>query len=636
MGVPRGPPKPTMSNQFQLMREKRFLPFFLTQFLGAFNDNVFKTALITLVAFRGAEFAGLGSAQLTTLLPGLFILPFFLFSATGGQVADKYDKGSVARVVKLCEIAIMLLAGWGFLAHSLWQLVLALVLMGLHSTFFGPVKYSYLPQHLAPQELVGGNGMVGMGTFVAILLGQVLGAGLIALDDSNRLASIGVLALAIAGWWASRGIPSSPPAEPGLKVNLNPFSETWRNIGFARSNRAVWLSVLGISWFWFYGATVLAQFPNLAKSALGGSESVFMLLLTVFSVGVGIGSLLCERLSRGRVEIGLVPLAAIGLTLFGTDMYFSIPDTPLMQNGGITEYLQHFTHWRLLFDIAALGLCGGLYVVPLNAMIQTRCDRRYVSRVIAAVNIMNAGFMVVSAGVSMVLLGLGLSIGELFLAVALFNAVVAIYIYTLLPEFLMRFIVWLLVHTVYRVRTQGVAHIPEGGAAVIVCNHVSFVDALVILAASPRPIRFVMDHRIFRIPVLNFVFRENRAIPIASAKEDPDTLHRAYDDIAAALAAGDLVGIFPEGRVTDSGEIAPFKGGINKILQRNPVPVVPMALRGLWGSFFSRKGGPAMSKPFRRGFFNRIELIVDAPMAPDSVSPAALQARIQTLRGEAA
>ncbi len=618
-------------SQFQLLGERRFRPFFLTQFLGAFNDNVFKTALITLVTFRAGQLTQLDGRTLATLLPGLFILPFFLFSATSGQIADKFDKAVVARAVKLFEIAIMALAAWGFVAWLLWPLVSALFLMGLHSTLFGPVKYAYLPQHLKQEELVGGNGMVEMGTFVAILAGQVLGAWLVSVTDDGTLVASVVLALAVLGWWVSRGIPVSPAADPGLRVNWNPFTETARNLRFAHGNRTVWLSLLGISWFWFYGATLLAQFPGYARGVLGGDESVFILLLTVFSLGVGIGSLACEKLSGGRVEIGLVPFGAIGLTVFGVDLYLASLTTPAAALS-LVDALR--AHWRLLADIAAIGLFGGLYIVPLYALIQTRSEKSHQSRVIAANNILNAAFMVVSAGVTVALFALGLSIPQVFLATALFNAVVAIYIYTLVPEFLVRFIVWMLIHTIYRFDARGLETIPAEGPAVIVCNHVSFVDALVITAACRRPIRFVMDHRIFRTPVLSFVFRTNRCIPIASAKEDPALLARAYEDIAAALAAGELVGLFPEGRITDPGELYPFRSGITRIVGRTPVPVVPLALRGLWGSFFSRKDGPAMSRPLRRGLFSRIELVVGEAVSPEAATPAALQTIVAGLRGE--
>ncbi len=625
----------SMSNQFQLMRERRFRPFFFTQFLGAFNDNVFKTALITLVTFRAGQLTDLDGKTLATLLPGLFILPFFLFSATSGQIADKFEKSAVARAVKVFEICVMLLAAWGFIANLLWPLVTALFLMGIHSTLFGPVKYAYLPQQLKKDELVGGNGMIEMGTFVAILLGEVLGAWLATAQQGSVMTSTMIVGIAVLGYWVSRGIPFSPAADPQLKINWNPITETWRNIAFVRGNRVVWLSILGISWFWFYGATILAQFPSYAREVLGGDESVFILLLTVFSFGVGSGSLLCERLSGHKVEIGLVPFGAIGLTLFGVDLYFA--SNAVVTTSSLVGYRDFITvaaHWRVLADIALIGLFGGFYIVPMYALVQTRSEKSHQSRVIAANNILNALFMVISAVVSMLLFKLGLNIQQLFLATALFTAVVAIYIYTLVPEFLMRFIIWILIHSVYRLKKQGLEHIPEEGPALIACNHVSFVDALVIAAACPRPIRFIMDHRIFKIPILNFVFREGKTIPIAPAKEDPQMLERAYEEVAKALADGDLVGIFPEGGITQSGDIMPFKGGVSRILERSQVPVVPIALRGLWHSFFSRKDGPAMTRLERFKPFRSIGLAVGEPMLPAVVTPENLRTAIVTLRGD--
>jgi len=625
-----------MSSQFQLLRERRFRPFFFTQFLGAFNDNVFKTALITLVTFRAGQLTDLDGKTLATLLPGLFILPFFLFSATSGQIADKFEKSAVARAVKVFEIGIMLLAAWGFLNNSLWPLVAALFLMGVHSTLFGPVKYSYLPQHLKEEELVGGNGMIEMGTFVAILVGEILGAWLATSSFGPGLMSAVVVGVAVAGYWVSRGIPLSPAADPGLKINWNPVTETWNNLRFAHGNRTVWLSLLGISWFWFYGATVLAQFPSYAKDVLHGDESVFILLLAVFSFGIGLGSLLCEKLSGHKVEIGLVPFGAIGLTLFGVDLYFATPrGAAPAEAWAWSSFLVQPAHWRTLADVVLLGLFGGFYIVPLYALIQTRSEKSHQSRVIAANNILNALFMVVSAGVSMALFALGLSIPQLFLATALFNAVVAIYIYSLVPEFLLRFIVWILVHSIYRLDCKGVdERVPEKGGALIVCNHVSFVDALVISAACRRPIRFVMDHNVFRLPILNFVFRHSRAIPIASAKEDPVMLEAAFAEVGRALENGDLVGVFPEGHLTRDGELQPFRPGISRILAANPVPVVPMALSGLWGSYFSRIDGAAMQTPFRRGVFSDIALHVGAPVPAGEATPDHLRTKVLALRGE--
>ena len=621
-------------SQFGLLRERRFLPFFCTQFLGAFNDNVYKNVLVIMLAFHAASITNISSGMLVNLCAGLFILPFFLFSATAGQLADKYEKSAIIRYVKLFEIAIMVIGAVGFVHKDLTLLIGALFLMGLHSTLFGPVKYSILPQQLQPDEIVGGNGMIEMGTFLAILAGTILGGLLVAQEQFAVLVSAAVIGIACLGYLASRAIPSAPPAAPDLKINWNPLTETWANFKFTKQNRTVFLSVLGISWFWFYGATLLAQFPNYCKDVLGGNEHVATLMLTMFSVGVGTGSLLCEWLSGHKVEIGLVPFGSIGLTVFALDLYFASPTAASGALVGAGEFLARAGSWRILCDLVLIGVFGGFYIVPLYALIQTRSERSHQSRIIAGNNILNALFMVASAAMAVLLLHAGFSIAQIFLVVAILNAVVAIYIYTLVPEFLMRFLIWLLIHTIYRLEKSGLEKIPEEGAAVIVCNHVSFVDALIIAAACRRPIRFVMDYKIFRVPVLSFIFRTGKTIPIAPKKEDPALLEKAYDDIDAALRDGDLVGIFPEGRITDSGELYPFRPGITRILASRPVPVIPLALRGLWGSFFSRIDGPAMSQPSRLRPLRRIALVAGDSVAPAQATPEALQQTVLGLRGD--
>ena len=622
-------------NQFSLLTQRRFGPFFWTQFLGAFNDNLFKTALLVVLTYDALSWTTLDPALLNNLIPGLFILPFVLFSATAGQIADKFDKGRLARFVKLLEIAIMLVAGIGWMTHTLWLLVAAVAGMGLHSTLFGPVKYAYLPQQLKPEELVGGNGVIEMGTFVGILLGEVAGAVLVAAKPFGiELVAGATLGCAVLGLLASWRIPPSPAPAPELRISRNPFAESIRNLNFSRQNRTVFLSMLGNSWFWFYGALVLAQFPLFAKDYLHGDHSVFVLLLTVFSLGIGAGSLLCERLSGRKVEIGLVPFGSIGLSVFGIDLYFAssayagtaaVDAFALLAQPGVP---------RILADIVLIGIFGGFFIVPLFALIQTRCDPKHVSRTIAGMNILNALFMVASAGVAILLLGQGFTIPELFLVTALLNAVVAVYIFSLVPEFLMRFLAWLLIHTVYRVRTVDVARIPEEGPAVLVCNHVSYVDALVIGAASPRPIRFVMDHRIFKTPFLSWLFRAAKTIPIAPAKEDPWLMEKAFVDIAHALHDGELVCIFPEGKLTSTGEINEFRAGIAKIVARSQVPVIPMALRGLWGSMFTRDKANLFERRVERGVRSKLALAVGLPVTPEQATPEYLQEQVLALRGD--
>lgn len=577
-------------NQFNLLKQKRFLPFFVTQFLGAFNDNVFKNALIILIAFQGVQLSGSETSVdlLTNLSAGLFILPFFLFSATAGQWIDKKEKSQSIRFIKLVEVGIMLAAAYAFYIGAIYVLIALLFLMGTQSTFFGPAKYSYIPQHLHETELVAGNALVQMGTFVAILIGTMMGGILIADDQGRQWVAIAIVVLAILGYLASRFIPHTPSLEPDLKINKNPFTETWRNIAFIHKKRVVFLSVLGISWFWFLGATYLVQLPSYTKTTLSGNEQVVTLLLTCFTLGIGVGSLLCNWLSGQKVELGLVPFGSIGLTLFGVDLFFARPEIISTSLIGVAEFITIPGSFRVMLDVLFIGVFGGLYIVPLFALIQQRSEPQHLSRVIAGNNIFNALLMVLSAIMAIILLGSGVSIAELFLIVAVMNAAVGLYIYTLVPEFLMRFIVWMLIHSIYHVRKQDLDNIPDEGAAVLVCNHVSYVDALIIAGCIRRPVRFVMYYKIYNLPVLNFVFRTAGAISIAGKYEDPELMEKAFDEIEQALKNGDLVCIFPEGKLTKNGAMNKFRPGVERILERTPVPVVPMALNGLWGSAFSR------------------------------------------------
>ncbi|HEX7644697.1 MAG TPA: MFS transporter [Burkholderiaceae bacterium] len=625
----------SQSNQFSLLGQRRFAPFFWTQFFGAFNDNVFKTALITALTFDAASWTTIPAGTLNNMIPGLFILPFVFLSATSGQLADKFDKARMARAVKVLEVVIMLIAGAGWFIHNLWLLIAAVVGMGIHSTIFGPVKYAYLPQHLKKDELVGGNAVIEAGTFVGIVIGEVLGVVLVELPGwGTELVAGATLGFALIGWAASQFIPVSPAADADLKINWNVFSESFRNLRFSSKNRPVFLSLLGNSWFWFYGAIMLAQFPEFAKAYLHGDHNVFVLLLAIFSVGIGAGSLLCEKLSGHKIEIGLVPMGSIGLTIFGADLYFAAQSYVNTQTVGIEAFLAQHGSWHILFDCSMIGVFGGFYVVPLFALIQTRCDPAHISRTIAGMNILNAIFMVVASLMAMVLLNMGATVPQLFLITAGLNALIAIYIFSLVPEFVMRFLAWILIHTIHSVRGVDTDRIPKEGAAVLVCNHVSYVDAIVIMAASPRPIRFVMDHRIFKIPVLAWIFRTAKAIPIAPAKEDPVMMEKAYDAIAQALQDGELVCIFPEGRLTQTGEMNEFKGGVKKIIDRTPVRVIPMALSGLWGSLLTRGEGNPFGRSFRRGPWSKLALAVGEAVEPADVTPELLRQKVLALRGD--
>ena len=619
------------ASQFQLLRQKRFAPYFATQFLGAFNDNVYKNALIVLIAFMGAG-EGIDTGLMVNLAAGLFILPFFLFSAFAGQIADKYPKALLIRRIKMAEVAIMAVAVLAFYTGDIAFSMTVLFLMGTQSAFFGPVKYAMLPQYLESDELIGGNALVESGTFLAILIGTIVGTKLAAVPEQGTLfVSVLIVMLAGAGYLAARRIPEREATNPELVMRKNPFAETADVLRLAARSRTVFLSILGVSWFWFLGATYLAQFPNYTREVLGGDVNLFTLLLALFSVGIGVGSLLCDRLSGHHVEIGLVPFGAIGLTLFGTDLYFATPDVPWGAGLALIECVTADGAWRVLLDVLMLGVFGGFYIVPLYALIQQRSDTRARSRIIAANNILNALLMVLSALVAIGLLSAGVTIKGLFLMMAIFNAIVALYIFTLVPEFLLRFVGWILIHTTYRLDVQGDEHIPARGAAVIVCNHVSYVDPVIVNAVANRPVRFAMDHRIYALPGLNYVFRAARAIPIAPKKENPEILEKAYLQMIEVLRDGELLCIFPEGQITRDGELNEFRPGVRRVVTEAPVPVIPMALRNLWGSAFSRSHEVRLP----RKLFARIEVRIADPIEPDDLDVDALRALIADLRGEA-
>ncbi len=625
-------PRSARHSLIPLLGARRFGPLFLTQFLGAFNDNLYKNALLILLAFQASSWTTLAPEVLANLAAGIFILPFFVFSATAGQLADKFDKAFLARLSKVLEIVIMGVAMAGFFIHSLVVLLAALFLLGLQSTLFGSVKYAILPQHLHADELVGGNALVESGTFVAILLGTIVGGLLAGLGKHPGWIALGGFVVALAGYVASLGIPVAPPPQPGLRINPNPLTETWRNIGYACQHRTVFLSMLGISWFWLYGALLLTQIPVFGKSILGGSEATVTLLLAVFTVGIGLGSVLCDRISGKHLEIGLIPLGAIGLSVFGLDLSLASPVAlPASAPLSVPELLQVFSTWRVLFDLLAIGLFGGFYIVPLYVLVQMRSDLAHRARIIAANNIINALFMVVGALGAAALLGQGVLIPALFALAALANALVALFICGRVSDDFLRFIAGILAHAMYRIDKLGLENIPEKGPAVLICNHVSFVDAIILLGVVRRPIRFVMDHRIYGAPLARFIFRAARTIPITTAKESEQRKEAAFAQIAEALAAGELIGLFPEGRITSDEHLNRFRYGVQRIVAETPVPVIPMALRGLWGSFFSWRYGLAMSQPWLIRLRRRIAVVAGEAVAPERADPDYLQGVVAAL-----
>lgn len=579
-------------NQFSLLRERRFVPFFWTQFLGAFNDNVYKNALVIMFAFQVTSLSAQDANALINLSAAIFILPFFLFSATSGQIADKYEKSRLIRYTVLLEVGLMILGSAGFYLGSLGLLMFTLFLGGVQSALFGPVKYAYLPQHLKSEELVGGNGLVEMGTFVAILLGTVLGGILIGVANWGKtLVSIATVSTALIAYTVSRRIPVTPAPDPRLAIRWNPVTATRDTLRFARHNRTVFLSILGISWFWFYGATFLSQFPNFAKEVLGGDESVVTLLLAFFSIGIGTGSLLCERMSGRGLELGLVPLGSIGLTLFAIDLYFASRGFAQPSTLGWTAFIARAEAWRVVLDLVLIGVFGGFYTVPLYALIQARSDPTHRSRIIAGNNILNALFMVISAGFAIGLGQAGFTVAQVLLLTGIVNAFVALYIYTLVPEFLLRFILWLLVHSVFPISKTGLEHIPKTGTALLRCGSGGIADALIIAAAVRRPIRFVVAERWLRAPLIGFLLRSGGAIALPA---DPAET-RFEQEIAAALEGGDLLCVFTNPQA--SALVRPLV----------EIPVIALALR-------ERSGIQPRPRGWR-ALFHTIELSASPPVA---------------------
>ncbi|HYX36235.1 MAG TPA: MFS transporter [Oligoflexus sp.] len=612
-----------------VLKSQGFLPFYGTQLLGAFNDNLFKNALVILVSAKGLTFMGLSPAIVITIISGLFILPFFVFSAFAGQLADKYSKTRIIHIVKLAEVFIMLLGAAGFWMESLPILIAGVFLMGVHSTFFGPVKYSILPQILRDEELIQGNAWVETGTFLAILLGTILGGFLIILPQGWLLVAIASFVTSLLGWIISLRIPRLTPAEPGLPVSWNIMKPTFEVLRMTREKRSVFLSILGISWFWFFGAALLQLFPTYVNETLNGSEAIITLMLACFCTGIALGSILVEKISGRNLELALVPVGSMGMTLFTLDLAWMRLDGtgPL----DLAAFFQTAQGLRIIFDLLGMSICGGFFTVPLYTLIQQRVEKARQSRVVGGNNILNSLFMAVASIMLAILLSLELTVPQIFGVLAILNAAVAIYIYRLLPEFLLRFLAWIISKLMYRRHVEGLSNIPDSGPCVLICNHISFVDWLIIAGSIRRPVRFVMDHRMASLPIVSFLTRQARIIPIAPQKESPEIKERAFVKIAEELRKGELICIFPEGAITWTGEMMPFKPGIERIIQETPVPVIPMALDGLWGSMFSRKGGAALRK-LPRGFRARLSLRIGEPLAAAEVRLPLLEEMVRKLQ----
>jgi len=583
-----------------LLRTRRFLPLFLAQALGALNDNLFKNALVVLVVFRSAD----GAPGLVALAGGLFILPYALFSAVAGQLADKLDKSRLIRWTKGFELAIMTLAAAGFLLDSVPVLLAVLFGLGVQAAFFGPLKYGILPEHLRRDELLSGNALIEAGTFGAILAGTVLGGILIGLHGGAYWAAGAGLAVAAGGLAAALLVPRAPPAAPGLRVVWNIAAETWTLLRAARGNRAVWLSILGLSWFWTVGSVFLAEFPVMAKQDFHGSTGVITLLLTGFAVGVGAGSILAGRLLHGEVSARHVPLAALLLTVF-TWGFAALAGLPPAAGWN--------TPWAMLASPAGVGAvacllgaaaCGGVFSVPLYAIIQERSPEAGRARMIAANNVCNAAFMVVGAGVLTALAEAGMRPAAILAVAGLLNLGVAIWIVRLLPADVLRAVFQGYFRRLHGVTLVGMENMPPPDQrAVVICNHTSLLDGLLLAAFLPGRPTFAVDTFIARAwwvrPFL---------APVDIMLVDPTNPYAAREMVRAVQGGARLV-IFPEGRITRTGGLMKVYDGAGMVADKADAVVVPVRIDGLQYSKFSRMGGK-----LRLRWFPRVRLQVMQPV----------------------
>ncbi len=583
-------------SQFALLGTRRFFPLFISQALGAFNDNVFKNALVILITYSLATQAGLNASLMVTAAAGIFIFPFFLFSATAGQLADKYDKAMLIRFIKMVEVLLMVLTAVGFYLQDVAFLMLMLFLMGTQSTFFGPLKYGILPDQLQEDELISGNALIQAATFLAILLGTVIGGVLILTAYGTLTISALIIAASLTGWIASRSIPPTQPAAPTLKVNPNFLTETWKIVRDAAQHRDIFLSILGISWFWLVGATFLAQFPTFGKDVLGGKEDVVTFLLIVFSVGIGLGSLLCNRMLKGEVHATFVPLGALGITLFSIDLFFASHHggtTPGSELIGVGQFLDAFAGWRIAADLLLIAISGGLYIVPLNAIVQQRSESAHRARNIAANNILNALFMVISALGTTAMLKTGFSVPEVFLTIAILNAGVAVYITRLLPGALVKaFTAWLL-EMLYRVEVEGLKHYHEAGDKVlIVANHQSYLDAPLIAAYIPDDLTFAINTYVARHRLVRFFLSLAKTFPIDPANP------LSTRTLIGSIKQNEKVVLFPEGRITVTGSLMKVYEGAGLIADKSGATILPVRLEGAQYSPFSHLKGKVRIRLF--------------------------------------
>lgn len=594
-------------NQFNLLTSRRFLPLFLSQFFGAFNDNVYKNGVLILISCKFADTMGVSRDLLTNIGAFLFILPFLLFSASAGQVADKFRKDYLVKIIQLFKIVVMMLGAYAIINEKIYLMFMVLFFLGVQSTFFGPLKFSIVPEALEDDELIAGNGLIESGTFLAILLGGIVGAVLANLEGYPLLyLAAASLVLSMMGWVSSLYIPETKISDPELKFSFNIFKETMEIINISKKNHIVYLSILGTSWFWLVGATLLTQFPSYARDVIGGSDSIITVFLTTFSLGIGIGCMLCNKLLKGEISPTYVPLGILLITVFLIDLYFASKGynphpTHLMSLG---EFLVRGSSWRIVFDLFALSVSSGLYIVPLYAIMQSHTKEKFRSRIIGSSNVLNSLFIAVSAVVAFALFMLGFNVLSLFLFLAITNGFVALFICKILPDALIRSVLRMVLKTLYRVEVIGKENYYETGRrALIVANHTSFLDGVLLIAFLPEKVTFAISpiqaRRWWIKPLLNLVstYSINPAEPMKTKTLIKD------------IRRGMKVVIFPEGRLTETGSLMKIYEGPGMIADRSDAMILPIRIEGAQYSIFSRLGGK-----LRTRFFPKIVITMLEPV----------------------
>jgi len=584
-----------MSSQFSLLKTKRFLPIFLTQLFGALNDNIFKNAITILITYKLSQ--GIGNIDpklIVTAAAGIFILPFFLFSGLAGQLSEKYEKSKLTKIIKIFEIILMLSVAIGFYFKSIPTLMIILFLMGLHSTFFGPIKYSILPEQLKNDELLSGNALISSATFLSILIGTITGGFCIMLNNGIYLVSVILILFSILGYISSKFIPNTKIKKDDLKINYNIFNSTFSLLNEIIKKKTIFLSGLGISWFWFIGATFVSQFPNFAKFIIGGNEEIVILFLSVFSVGIAIGSLLCNKILKGLIHATYVPISALGISIFTFDLYITgnniFSTTNLI---GLKEFLSNFNNIRILFDLLGISVCSGMYIVPLYAIIQKESSDDNRPKIIAGLNVLDSLFMVASAISASIIFKYGFSIVDIFLFLAIINLFVSIYICKLLPDSLIRSILQFILKSLFKVDVKGFEnYLNLNARTLIIANHTSFLDAALICAFIPEKLTFAVDTEIAKKFWIKPFLKLVDAYPI-----DP-TNPLALKTLINFVKEGKRVVIFPEGRITVTGALMKIYEGPGMIADKADADILPIRIDGAQYSKFSRLNGKIKTKYF--------------------------------------